>query len=563
MKAPNSKPAPYRPDKRTIGELLSTTSPAIIVPAWQRSYSWTESHVETFWNDLGEFDRRHPGNNIDQREYFIGSVVIVATSSSEHLLLDGQQRLATAVILLSVIRERIKTYKADAATRLQAKYLADFNDAKGEYVYKLTLNNYDRDFFKRKVLESRDSSYKEPTPELSSHFLIEKARGYFSDMFDEKYSTFSSPEAAFNWAIRIQDVLLNHMSVVAVTSTDEDSAAEVFETLNDRGIGLSTPDLLRNLVIRRAPTSAQEEVIELWSDVLEFDTDTEIKAFLRHFWISRHGDVKTQRLYREIRDHIVKENIQSLDFSRELKDSSVVYKDIVQAKDDDAEVAMLLRAVDELGATVLYPVVLSIMECTEPADREDLLEAVLHAYVRHSVIGQLENSKLENVIHRLAAGLRGSMKLAEASKMLAEFAPDDETFAAAFQRVSITRTATQRYLLREIELEKRTTEELGVNPPSKVHVEHIYPQTPQEGQKWKNHAQMVNRLGNLSLLSGSLNSSIRNSTFDKKLPFYAKSELLLTSELAELSEWTATAIEDRQRRFAAIAPEIWPMFTYP
>jgi hypothetical protein len=518
--------------------------------------------VETFWNDLTEFDRRHPGKNIDQREYFIGSVVIVATSSNEHLLLDGQQRLAPAVILLSVIREKIKMYKADAATRLQAKYLADFNDAKGEYVYKLTLNNYDRDFFKRKVLETRDGSYKEPTPELSSHFLIAKARDYFLKAFDEKYQSFSSPEAAFNWSIRIQDVLLNHMSVVAVTSTDEDSAAEVFETLNDRGIGLSTPDLLRNLVIRRAPQAAQDEVIELWSEVLEFDTDTEIKAFLRHFWISRHGDVKTQRLYREIRDHLLEANVQSLDFSRELKDSSVVYKDIVQAKDDDAEVAALLRAIDELGATVLYPVVLSIMECAQQDDREDLLQLVVHAYVRHSVIGQLENSKLENIIHRIAAGLRASMTKAEISTMLTEFAPDDDTFGAAFQRASIARTATQRYLLREIELKKRSTEELGVNPPSKVHVEHIYPQTPQDGQKWKNHAQMINRLGNLSLLSGSLNSSIRNSTFDKKLPFYAKSELILTRELIGVAEWNSSAIEDRQKAFSLLAPGIWPMYIY-
>jgi Protein of unknown function (DUF1524) len=351
------------------------------------------------------------------------------------------------------------------------------------------------------------------------------------------------------------------MSVVAVTSTDEDSAAEVFETLNDRGIGLSTPDLLRNLVIRRATAGAQDEVIELWSEVLEFDTDTEIKGFLRHFWISRHGDVKTQRLYREIRDHVVGQDIQSLDFSRELKDSSIVYKDIVQARDDDAEVASLLRDIDELGATVLYPVVLSIMECVDD-NREDLLEAVVYAYVRHSVIGQLENSKLENIIHRIAAGLRSAMNFVEAANLLADFAPDDDAFVAAFQRISLGRTATQRYLLRKIERNKRLTEELDVSAPNKVHVEHIYPQTPTEGRRWKNHSQMINRLGNLSLLSGSLNSSIRNATFDKKLPSYAKSELLLTKELTGLSEWNSAAIEDRQKGFAALASQIWPMFRY-
>jgi uncharacterized protein with ParB-like and HNH nuclease domain len=48
------------------------------------------------------------------------------------------------------------------------------------------------------------------------------------------------------------------MSVVAVSSTDEDNAAAVFETLNDRGIGLSTPDLLRNLLLRRATGSRRQ-----------------------------------------------------------------------------------------------------------------------------------------------------------------------------------------------------------------------------------------------------------------------------------------------------------------
>ena len=53
------------------------------------------------------------------------------------------------------------------------------------------------------------------------------------------------------------------MSVVAVVSGDEDNAATVFETLNDRGIGLSTPDLLRTLLIRRAQEADREEIVDL------------------------------------------------------------------------------------------------------------------------------------------------------------------------------------------------------------------------------------------------------------------------------------------------------------
>jgi uncharacterized protein with ParB-like and HNH nuclease domain len=171
------QPSSYQPDKRTIGELLSMTNPPIVVPNWQRSYSWTQSHVETFWNDLLDFERRNPGK-IAQREYFLGSVVIVATSDDEHLLLDGQQRIATSAILLSVIRDFLMKYNADAAKRVESRYLADIDDARNALVYKITLNAYDRDYFRRKILEFRDSGFQEPKPEYPSHWLIDSARSF-------------------------------------------------------------------------------------------------------------------------------------------------------------------------------------------------------------------------------------------------------------------------------------------------------------------------------------------------------------------------------------------------
>lgn len=66
---------------------------------------------------------------------------------------------------------------------------------------------------------------------------------------------------------------------------------------------------------------------------------------------------------------------------------------------------------------------------------------------------------------------------------------------------------------------KRTTEELSVNPPHKVHVEHIYAQKPDEKHRTENHAQIVNRLGKLTLLDRVLNMTIKNASFAKKKLF--------------------------------------------
>src|SRR6266511_2201964 len=106
----------YEAARHTIGTLLATTSPHIEVPDWQRSYSWTTEEVEAFWRDLTAFDERYPDETITNQEYFLGSIVLV-TGGSTNLLLDGQQRLATATILLSVLRDARRRYRDDAAAR--------------------------------------------------------------------------------------------------------------------------------------------------------------------------------------------------------------------------------------------------------------------------------------------------------------------------------------------------------------------------------------------------------------------------------------------------------------
>lgn len=158
--------------------------------------------------------------------------------------------------------------------------------------------------------------------------------------------------------LRILTVLTNHLSLVAVVSKDEDNAANVFETLNDRGIGLSTPDLVRNLVLRRASPSNLDEIIDLWGVILGIEGGTNLKSFFRHYWISREGDIKTQSLYREIKRKIVEENIDSLNFSRSLSDSSYNYKVILSGSDDDEETSKYLNDIKLLGANLLYPAIL-------------------------------------------------------------------------------------------------------------------------------------------------------------------------------------------------------------
>lgn len=382
-------PNQYDSTKRTIGGLLSMTSPPIRVPDWQRNYSWTTTEIEAFWLDLEAFSTRYPGDTITTQEYFLGSVVLVLEPTS-HLLLDGQQRTATATILLSVIRDHVKQFRDNAASRISQRFISDYNDALDSHTYKLTLNRYDRDFFRQLIQEDRGADDEEPTPALLSHRLIGQAHEYFHRKFEERYEELGGGRPAFRWALRVQQVLTDHVSVVVVMSEDEDNAASVFETLNDRGIGLSTPDLLRNLIIRRATEEDREEIIDCWQDVLEVGEEAKVEDFLRHHWLSRNGDVKTRRLYREIKESVEDNNVDSLDFSRELRRSAGQYRDLVSARHDVPEIAHLLKDVDGLGAKALLPAALSAVDVGVDDDVQNLLDALVVFFVRHNIIGNLE-----------------------------------------------------------------------------------------------------------------------------------------------------------------------------
>jgi uncharacterized protein DUF262/uncharacterized protein DUF1524 len=551
----------YEAGRQTIGGLLSTTSPRIEVPEWQRSYSWTTEEIESFWQDLIAFDARYPGNNIIGEEYFLGSIVLV-TGGPTNLLLDGQQRLATATILLSVLRDARRQYSADAATRLQNKYISDHDDATNTTTHVLTLNVYDRDFFRSEVQDEQQTPPVRMTPTLRSHGLIRKAREYFTDRMGQESTSVGGGEAAFRRNLRIGKVLYDHMSVVAVSSTDEDNAASAFETLNDRGIGLSTPDLLRNLLLRRAPDdTTRNRIVTAWQAVLAIHEEASVEELLRHYWVSHRGDVKSRKLYREIKQTVTAENIDSLTLSIDLAETAPIYRDIVRAREDDPDLRRLLQGIRALGAKALYPALLAgYAVAPGDAGKEKLrllASALTTMFVRYNVIGGRETTVMESTVYEAAASLRKTGDFNVAVAALSALAPDAEDFVTRFQRANVSRIATARYLLVEIEYAKRRTQEVAIEGTDRVHVEHIYPQTP-SGPRWPNHPQVINRLGNLTLLGKRINISIQNADFPtKKKDGYADSDVLITKELLALDTWDTSAIDERQRELSKWVFDIW------
>jgi hypothetical protein len=171
----------------------------------------------------------------------------------------------------------------------------------------------------------------------------------------------------------------------------------------------------------------------------------------------------------------------------------------------------------------MYPLALSAFETIQDVNELNrFFRACVVAYIRHNVVARLESSLLEGAVFGLARTLRENGDTSAAVQTLRDVAPNDATFVEAFRTATISNRAAARYVLRTIELTRRKTEELEVALPPKVHVEHIYPQTPPEAQRWPEHSRVLNRLGNLTLLSRRLNAAIRNGLFNAKRAAYAE-----------------------------------------
>lgn len=489
--------------------------------------------------------------------YFMGAIVIVNHGDRVELL-DGQQRLATATLLLSVIRDKLSTLGAqdasDAAGDTQRDFIGKTDRLTGETNYYLILNVYDRDFFKAEVQEFPQLAA--PAERQRSHGLIRQARAQLRAHVDAFCSQLPSDDALVE-LLRLQQVLTGQVTVIEVSSTDAEAASDVFETLNDRGIILSTSDLVRTLLLRQAPAPDRDEIVSVWGQALELEEPANIDDLLRYYWITRNGDIKTRSLYRTIKTEVVDGKLSSLVISREIRDAAESYSAMLRGVDASDEVAALFKGIRDLGAKALYPALLALDSRESPPQREQIIRALVTYYVRHTVVGGLSNSVLETRVYDLAKEIKGGVDATATLEKIASWCPSDADFTVRFEKVSVSRLATGRYLLEQLELQLAGTGEYEVTSPKKVHVEHIYPQSPPA--RWPNHDAVVNRLGNLTLLGQKLNQQASNKDFvTKQSDYYSKSALKLNSALLLYPAWDATTIETRQKTLASLAAAVWP-----
>jgi hypothetical protein len=548
----------FQPEKRTLGQILSSTSPPIRVPDYQRDFSWKEEQVSDFWSDLIAFGGSDPQAKLTGKEYFLGAAVLV-NNGTYHLLLDGQQRLATSTILLAALRDKINEYKADAAQQIQDQYIAFEDHLTNERVFKIELNLFDRSFF-RSFIQSFPRLH-ETKPEKNSHQLISKAYAYFHDRITEGWTGVGGGKAGFEWAAHVTQTLREHLVLVTVTSNNERNASAIFATLNDRGIGLSTVDLIRTYILQCAPDTHREEILECWNSVFNAcGTTIGAESLLRMSWVSRKGDVKARALYRIISDALP-DTISPLDYSRSLSGDALFYRQFRDGDTDDDDLEDYWKAFRTLNFNAGFTVLLAAKRKLSPELQKSITRALVALIVRHNIVCNLDRARLESAAYSVAKKISDGAEFQTALSLLQSISPGDDQFRQGFAKLAFSKAehGIARFILRNIESRLSATGEVTVNGPEHVHIEHIYPQTPTEGARWEQHERYVGRIGNLTLLARHLNEQIKNAEFPvKKEKTYENSKLAITEALLKCDSWSPASVDERQSELSKVAEVIWP-----
>jgi hypothetical protein len=133
----------------TIG--LALKNLRLAVPVHQRSYKWEPDNVTDLYQDLGS------AMNENEPEYFLGSIVLVTRDDGQLEVNDGQQRLATSMILIAAIRDYFLSIKDEKTASLIEDDFLFTTDRKSHDTFpKLRMNVQDHDFFTRRILARPD-----------------------------------------------------------------------------------------------------------------------------------------------------------------------------------------------------------------------------------------------------------------------------------------------------------------------------------------------------------------------------------------------------------------------
>ena len=579
-----------------------------LIPDFQRPYVWNqEEQWEPLWDDVRntaeEFIER---SFLRQRpqSHFLGAVVVQQQpfgvgKIGTRLVIDGQQRLTTAQLLLDAVQEVMEKRCLEGISE-RLKFLVLNGKAfvaNPDEAFKVWPTELDRDAFRQAMSNSLPSDKYEDSSIVQAHEFFKLQIEHWLD---------ERPEETETRADALENVLGNLLELVVIDLGIDDEPHIIFETLNARGTPLLQSDLIKNMILHEADKEDYEssnatESSDLWifnddwwrSEVGRGrNREPRIDIFL-NYWLTMRlqREIRADRTSNEFRNYVSSAQTSGetiIDIAFDIRQVGETYLSLEEKTEGGFETFLYRREVMQVGT--LIPVLLWLFSSKISDEQRSRAVLALESYLVRRMVCRM-TTKNYNVLFLRLIDLLEKAGPAHAGETVVEHLarqtayanlwPDDHALRDAFLSLPLYHSLTKarlRLILEAIEERIRVnmssmTESQAV--PRNLTVEHVmpqkwesnYPLPTNEGDVEKaveirdNRNRIIHTIGNLTLVTGSLNPKMSNGPWEvKRKELHEHSTLFLNKDLLDQAPncWDEETIARRADRMLELAAQVWP-----
>ena len=591
--------------KEYLSDLLSDNK-RYKIPFFQRCYVWKEENWEDLWNGILSLY-----TNNKKKEYFTGSIIIKSSDTYDEVgmcyLIDGQQRLTTLSIILKALENECNQEDDSELIDEIIKRLI-FKDNKGKLHLRIEPGHLDKKCYETIINSENhpdkdDTNFKKHKLWKCYHFFKNKITELDIKNLNDKRKLKEVIDGDQDGSDKKYDS--GRIALIRVGLDNNDDEQEIFDTLNSLGVELSTAELVKNYIFREYFIKGNLEKVyqEYWKDIFEINKDetswwntvitrgrkrrTNIDIFLFSFLVIKmkqknlikNKEIQIEYLFREYKSLINKHRDKIIDFLEELKQYAILYRekfplakdiDIIKFSNWNERLFLTLNIL----TTTPYPFILYYYYQNRDDKSRSKFAQILNSYIiRREVCGLTAkdyNNFFVDAIYYMAKENKSFQQiLNEHSENEARCYPNNDEFKKKFLVTNRIKNPALNLILYSIALKQFSNPKMDLNSiPYKNSVEHIMPRkwinTEWNSGKMKpeqveNRNNIINTIGNVTLVNNSLNASMQNKVWkEKKKVLKENSILLITKNYLNRPSWNEKEIEKRANDLHKIAKNIWP-----
>jgi len=533
-----------KPTTERLGDVLRNF---YLVPDYQRDFSWTKNEFKDFWEDISALANKSFNNFgtlvANPTPHFLGPIVLQefpGDSDRRLEVMDGQQRLVTSSIFLSVSHEFCakisdldkRTQLLNSISTLLMSYIS--NGVEYHMCLARDQNHFEEMVCKRLSLTDKNAYWQANiSSRTPKHAVINRIKEC-SDFFHQEITSYLDGLQELDRDTRLSNLVISLLELCVVLQmkvSEHGVAYEVFESLNARGLDLQQADLLKNKLFSISDTQGTKKTVtEAWEKVvrsIQQQSMINLNEFFYFYTIARYHFLRQSDLYRDVIKIVSSHGNSPLNYMQDAAKCAESLQVILEAGSGlpgnlERDVFSLRDLITNKFSLTMIIAGISRYAVNSP-DLWEVIKLTHHYVFRRFVIEGLPMSTYAHEISEVARDFSNG-RLADISLLRDRFRglSKDSIFMDKLRSYSAPNNKVGFYVLEMIENYINNNAGMFVRRQSgSQHLEHIMPKRPTPND-WghvindHNYGDFVNRIGNLLILEADKNSHIKNKSFDYK-----------------------------------------------